>query len=290
VHVRLVILAKLMQYVENWYLLVFYRLRLLKRCRLKFRDGEIFVLNGSTYSRFWKLFWYKVQLRELERKLGFQLKANKCRFTFNGSEVKMYLGDKSSIYAIHSTFIKQVYRRLNVKDRIVIDIGAYIGDTPIYFTLKGARKVIAVEPYPRHYALAKENIALNGLDDRITLLNVAISSRNEVVKLDDKCLCSSKPLEIAKNGIEVTAITLQDLLKMVDENVVVKMDCEGCEYVAILNPPNSLFSRIDEIILEYHGNPTPLVERLRQVGFKVKVKKQKENLGIIYAFKPFSAF
>ncbi|RLG62913.1 hypothetical protein DRO21_06825, partial [archaeon] len=198
IHVRLVILAKLIQYVENWYLLVFYRLRLLKHCKLKFRDGELFVLNSSTYSHFWKLFWYKVRLRELERKLDFQLEADKCRFTFNGSKVRMHLGDKCSIYAIHSTFIKQVYHMLNVKNRIVIDIGAYIGDTPIYFILKGARKVIAVEPYPRHYALAKENIALNGLDNRVTLLNVAISGRNEVIKLDGECLCSSKPLEIAK--------------------------------------------------------------------------------------------
>jgi FkbM family methyltransferase len=35
-----------------------------------------------------------------------------------------------------------------LKGRDVIDVGASVGDTALYFILNGARKVIAVEPLP----------------------------------------------------------------------------------------------------------------------------------------------
>jgi len=35
------------------------------------------------------------------------------------------------------------YEPLNVEGSVVVDVGAYIGDSAIYFALKGARKVIA---------------------------------------------------------------------------------------------------------------------------------------------------
>jgi len=32
------------------------------------------------------------------------------------------------------------YEDLNVKGMVVIDVGAYVGDSAIYFTLRGAKK------------------------------------------------------------------------------------------------------------------------------------------------------
>jgi len=50
------------------------------------------------------------------------------------------------------------YASLDVKDKVIIDIGAYIGDSAIYFALKGAKRVIAVEPHPGAFAEMLENI------------------------------------------------------------------------------------------------------------------------------------
>ncbi|MCC6017275.1 MAG: FkbM family methyltransferase, partial [Desulfurococcaceae archaeon] len=54
---------------------------------------------------------------------------------------------------------------LNVEDKVVVDVGAFIGDSSIYFALRGARRVIAVEPHPEAYKVMVENIRLNGLED-----------------------------------------------------------------------------------------------------------------------------
>ena len=46
---------------------------------------------------------------------------------------------------------------VRVESRKVLDVGAYIGDTPIYWMLKGAKIVYAVEPVPEHHELSRLN-------------------------------------------------------------------------------------------------------------------------------------
>lgn len=43
--------------------------------------------------------------------------------------------------------------------RVVIDIGVFIGDSSIYFALRGAKRVIAVEPHSEAYKKTVENIS-----------------------------------------------------------------------------------------------------------------------------------
>jgi predicted O-methyltransferase YrrM len=39
-------------------------------------------------------------------------------------------------------FEEDMYEILDVKGKIVVDVGAYIGDSAIYFALKGAKRAI----------------------------------------------------------------------------------------------------------------------------------------------------
>ena len=45
-----------------------------------------------------------------------------------------------------------------LEGRTVIDIGANIADSSIYFAFEDAAHVIALEPYPTNYRIAKKNI------------------------------------------------------------------------------------------------------------------------------------
>jgi FkbM family methyltransferase len=58
----------------------------------------------------------------------------------------------------------------------VVDTGASNGDSAIYFALNGASKVLALEPDPESYALAEENVKVNKLEEKVILLQVALSS------------------------------------------------------------------------------------------------------------------
>lgn len=64
-----------------------------------------------------------------------------------------------------------------------------------------------------------------------------------------------------------------------------KIDCEGCEYDAILSSSNETLRMFKEIILEFHGDPKPLIHKLKESEFKVKIvdRDLKLKVGILYA-------
>ena len=75
---------------------------------------------------------------------------------------------------IQVVFLKEIYKFLNVKNKIVIDIGANIADSAIYFVLNGAKQVIALEPFSYSYKYAVENIKINNMEDKILMFNFLI--------------------------------------------------------------------------------------------------------------------
>ncbi|WP_048054006.1 FkbM family methyltransferase [Thermoplasma volcanium] len=62
-----------------------------------------------------------------------------------------------------------------MEGRKVLDIGANIGDSAIYFALKGAAHVYAFEVVPSTSEICKENVRLNNLDGKITVFNYGLT-------------------------------------------------------------------------------------------------------------------
>jgi hypothetical protein len=141
-------------------------------------------------------------------------------------------------------FNKRYYDLLkHVEGRDAVDIGAGVGDSTVYLALRGARRVIALEPEETYYAELVENIELNGVKDRVIALNEYAGSHTLA---------------------EITT-------KYGVEDGVLKMDCEGCEHAVLDGAPNSVLERFKEIVIEYHGSPSPLVKKLADAGFRATV-------------------
>ena len=75
--------------------------------------------------------------------------------------------DYSTFCHIYETFFKESYKLLEVKDKVVLDIGASLGDTSIYFAMKGAKKVYAYEPLKEIFKYLLLNIKINNYDEII---------------------------------------------------------------------------------------------------------------------------
>jgi FkbM family methyltransferase len=112
------------------------------------------------------------------------------------------------------------YSFVDVKDRIVIDIGAYVGDSSIYFALKGAKKVIAIEPRPKAFEELVSNIRLNGLETIIVPINAAVASKAGEICIEeniDMGTTIGKYYRIAdlgrNNCVSIPAITLENIIK-----------------------------------------------------------------------------
>ena len=71
-----------------------------------------------------------------------------------GRAIKIYGGIENG--EVLSMFLDDTYAFLPVKDKTVIDIGANICDSSIYFALCGATKVIAIEPLPKNFEIGKK--------------------------------------------------------------------------------------------------------------------------------------
>ncbi|MEO0958831.1 MAG: FkbM family methyltransferase, partial [Pseudomonadota bacterium] len=60
---------------------------------------------------------------------------------------------------------------------LIVDIGANMGTHSLVLARGLGRKVIAVEPNPEAQSLLRANIALNGLEDEVTVQTFALGAR-----------------------------------------------------------------------------------------------------------------
>ena len=151
----------------------------------------------------------------------------------------------------------------------MIDAGAYIGDTSAYFLSRfPSLKVIALEPNPPTYEIAKQNLTPYG--ERAILLQKGLYSNEQVFCFSGEETSAS----IAKTGFKIDCTTILSLLEQYSIPCVdiLKIDIEGAEYDVFLANPESWLDRIDLLILEIHAPHIKfLVSRvLNKNGFSMK--------------------
>ena len=168
-----------------------------------------------------------------------------------GERLLRFYYDLSQYISIGEVFRDGIYN-IDVKGRVVVDIGSGIGDSSVYFALKGAKKVYA---FDLDIEFLKKNIKENGFTDIIIPI---------------KCECGSV------NNLDVITYNYN-----IPEGSVLKVDCEGCEYDFFAK--SSTLNKYSSIIIEYHNGTQYLPELLRSAGFSVKIKQSKHNIGLIYA-------
>ena len=189
-----------------------------------------------------------------------------------------------------TVFGQDVYQDLNVNNKIVLDVGANIADSSIYFAQKGAKRVIGLEPFPKNFEWGKKNILINEFNEKIILELAGCSDTTSKISIDENSFGTSTGLEFHENGTSIPTYTIHDISKKYDiENGIMKMDCEGCEYSSIMNSSNEDLQRFQSILIEYHDGYEELEKKLTQAQFLVKVQpnemKEYKNRGYIFANK-----
>lgn len=188
---------------------------------------------------------------------------------------------------IRSIFVFNAYQNLPVRNKIVIDIGGNIADSAIYFVIYGATKIICLEPFPKHYQLAAKNIRVNNFSNNIKLFLAGVSTSKGVITVDDRYHSRmDSRLREFKTGIKVPLMTLEDILDKnnlpSDGSIILKIDCEGCEYDTILSASEITLQKFSHIMIEYHYGYKDLQEKLEKSGFTVLVTRPtiyKSDLG-----------
>jgi FkbM family methyltransferase len=194
-------------------------------------------------------------------------KNRRLRFHYGTSEEKIH-----AVLMIIGEFFDEPHSELDVNGRDVVDIGAYIGDTAIYFALNGARHVYAFEPYPYSYRLAKRNVAANHLEKKITVVNAGCGAGKGSINIDEsyKNLAGSE-IKSSKSGKKIPIMPLDSIAKRYHlEGAALKIDCEGCEYGIILNSRRETLNKFKNILIEYHYGYPKLEKKLKECAFMVR--------------------
>jgi len=181
--------------------------------------------------------------------------------------------------AISSMLSKKYYETwywdIDVKDKVVVDVGAYIGDSALFFASRGARIVYAYEPSKRLYEIAMENCSKY---NNIILHNFGLSCSEKYAFLTGFGVDLSVN-ELARDGEKVLLKSFNEELRKIIRKEggidVLKLDCEGCEWEFLNCLDEELIKHIQTIVVEIHGKDhNVFLKKLEKYGFKL-IKKRK---------------
>jgi FkbM family methyltransferase len=161
----------------------------------------------------------------------------------------------------------------------IVDVGAHIGTTTISALSEGGFAwAVAIEPDPVHLPVLRANLALNNLDERVTIIGAGMASRRW---LGQPFLPGSRKEgsyrwmkgrlaeEPSVDTISVETVTLDGLVEagLADPATtgLLWFDCAGCERRA-LESASVFFDQRVPIVFplrrEHFSEPNPLLERL----------------------------
>jgi len=282
--------------------------------KLKLRNGETITVSRFFYPRL--IYYYYFGYIENINKDEIYFKVNNKTFQVPFKEIELLefwntiralksgwlyyknYWEKNNVkfkhvyLSIYEVFEEEDYKFLNIKDKNVLDIGAFVGDSSIYFILKGAKKVYTIEPHPDAYKEMLENIKLNNMEDKIIPINMGINYEKDYVSINsmDITHVGGSFFNSNNKGIKVPAGKLSDIIDKYNIDAqILKMDCEGCEYDIILKDYDTI-KEFDEIGFEYHAYNTKisvkrLLEKLNK-DFEYRIIEEKsKNIGLVHCIR-----
>jgi len=184
------------------------------------------------------------------------------------SGLGIFVAPRLDLFVVFLEDLEKMYRALEVRDKVVADIGAYLGETAVFFAKRGARYVYAYEPV--FYEYAELNLWINNVASAAEVRPYGLWYEEDVLSVEPAVVSTG----LAPGGLKIKVRPLAEALKEVD---VVKMDCEGCEY-ALLTTPCDVVRRAEEYVVEIHGPATPLVRKMEKCGFKPTLLESRTPL------------
>jgi len=141
----------------------------------------------------------------------------------------------------------------------IIDIGGHIGAFALFALSKSPGADIYVyEPSQVNLDCLRATVKLNHAERQVHAFGTAVCATAGKRDLYMSTNSATNSLFNAEAGTrssaQVDCVTLEDILR--SNNMascdLLKLDCEGAEYEILMNTPSELFSKIHNIILEWH--------------------------------------
>lgn len=256
---------------RNYFQVFLHFLNQLENESIELKNGEKF-FNVSSQAAFTTAVLFS------KKKFNVKIKEDVVEFKHEDNQkekiIKIFGGvNNGDVFHI---FLKNEYGIIPFKNKTILDIGANIGDSSIYFAINGAEKIVGIEPFFNNFDLSQKNIAENNLSEKIQIIQAGCGDKIEWVEINPNF--DGNVYNIMKNqnnGRKVLSLTLHEMINKfkIPKNSILKMDCEGCEYKSIISAENETLKYFEHIIIEYHHGYKDLIKKLKEADFDVVLGK-----------------
>jgi FkbM family methyltransferase len=223
-------------------------------------------------------------------------------------ELKIKAAAFDNYYVASELFMEGLYSLHHNKNLVVCDVGMNVGVASLFFAnMSNVKKVYSFEPFKETYDAAIANFQLNpAISDKIVAYNMGAggSTTDLVIPVSNVDTASKSTTDffldnIATDALNKVTVKIRDIREVItdmlathqQEEVFLKLDCEGAEYEIMekLNE-SGLLQKIRIIIIEWHFKGPELLSRLLDSnGFSSLVfprpTRSIPNMGMIYAFR-----
>lgn len=219
--------------------------------------------------------------------------------------LKIFVESAEEFFILSEVFVENDYNFSANSKSIIIDIGANIGISSLFFSnLKWVDKIYSFEPVKATFEQASYNFSINdSICKVVSFKNIGLGGYtrkeffvfNKLVKGNTGIRGELSPSynniqDSVKVEVQINDAS-EEILKILKDNtnkkIVVKMDCEGAEYEIFENLHKSgIISSIDVFMLEWHDKGAQMIEEiLKNAGFEFFSKTLSPISGLIYAYK-----
>ena len=244
-------------------------------------------------------------LRNLRHRLNAKFYFERGLFFVLVGDIKLNPTTAEEVFIASEIFLAGTYQFVTRGQFVVVDIGMNVGFAALFFAAKPeVSKVYCFEPFKSTFDQAIRNFENNPiLSDKIQCFNYGLNDVDRHLTVDFNyenkgqlgihgttlILGEVGPVDKADIVLKEACAELGNILaRHPNEDLIVKLDCEGAEYAIVRNLfANDLLRHIRILCIEWHENgPNSLVEILATSGFSVfSQRSPAKNVGMIYAIR-----
>jgi len=170
---------------------------------------------------------------------------DKYRLPINWFEICVFIYNNGLIYLSKEQLD-------GIKDKVFVDVGAFVGDSSMILSQFTHNKVLAFEPNVDYFKKLKTTIGLNNMEKKITPFNIALDSEKRFTKISDYGVGSIVSND-SKGALKTN--TLDNIINKKYKNIgLIKMDVEGYEMNILKGAKNTIEKYHPTLLISIYHN------------------------------------